>query len=873
MRLRRMKLVNFRGVREREIQLGDGVTIVEGPNETGKSSFQDAMDLLFHRKDNAKAAEVLDAVPHGQDVGPEIEVEIETGPYGLVFRKRFRRRPETVLKITRPRPEQLVGDQAHERANAILDETLDRNLWERLRVKQDQKLDPAVVGNAPALMTALDELSGEGSQRLVDSGLFSQAEAEYKRYFTLVKGSESGELQAARREAEYTQNGVDAARHELAELDGEIDEHERLQQEVAKLEKQVVEAKTEESKHAKTLQAFESVKQRVDKAQIAHAQAETSETKARNSVEARTALKDRAAEAAKILKGAEEQHGEIAAAFADLKSEYDAAEQSLKDAKKAEEEAKAKLTSARSRVEYLEAKDQKAKLGERIGRIDELQRLIDEADAAVAANPVDEDRIGKVRNADRERREAMAALKAGAPEIAIEALRSIEALVDGETVKFPAGGHRDFQVAEQLRLEVPDVLRLRARPGASLADLQSARDKAEEDAEQLLRECGTDSVEGTERRARDRTRAQDDSKTASTEAKTLLGDEELSDLRAQLAGFVSQMADLSEHIDDPDGLDNASAVEACEQAEAEHKQTADHLEEIQITFNGLSEPYGKEKERVKQALGALEKARDANRNETAALTEAREKAGDESLEDSFADAEKELRNAFNDLQEKQRVLEAYDEESIRTLAQNSQQVAEGLQQKLNDLRQKFAGVRKLVEVGREKGLSEKAQTAQDRANACKDTLARIEARAEGAKRLLDVLTRCRQQAYEKHRTPFRNRVEKLSRLAFGKDVQVELAGDLTITRRTMDGITLDFRQLSGGAQEQLGLASRLASAMLLGDNGGPLLLDDTLGHSDPKRLRGLGAMIGAAAGQAQVVIFTCQPDRFAHVGGAKNVRL
>jgi len=181
-------------------------------------------------------------------------------------------------------------------------------------------------------------------------------------------------------------------------------------------------------------------------------------------------------------------------------------------------------------------------------------------------------------------------------------------------------------------------------------------------------------------------------------------------------------------------------------------------------------------------------------------------------------------------------------------------------------------VRALVEVNREKGLFESAQEAKDRAAASSETLARVEARALGAKRLLEVLLRSRQEAYEKHRAPFRERVEKLSRLAFGKDVQVELAEDLTIARRIMDGVTLEFRQLSGGAQEQLGLACRLATAMLLGDDGGPLLLDDTLGHSDPERLRGLGAMIGAAAGQAQVVIFTCQPDRFAHVGGATTVR-
>lgn len=72
MRLRRMKLVNFRGVQEREIHLGDRVTIVEGPNEAGKSSFQDALDLLFQRKDNASAREVIDAIPQGRDVGPEV---------------------------------------------------------------------------------------------------------------------------------------------------------------------------------------------------------------------------------------------------------------------------------------------------------------------------------------------------------------------------------------------------------------------------------------------------------------------------------------------------------------------------------------------------------------------------------------------------------------------------------------------------------------------------------------------------------------------------------------------------------------------------------------------------------------------------------
>jgi len=62
----------------------------------------------------------------------------------------------------------------------FLDETLDRNLWERLRVKQDEKLNPAAVGNTPALMKTLDELSDEGSQRVTEGGVFPQVEAEYQ---------------------------------------------------------------------------------------------------------------------------------------------------------------------------------------------------------------------------------------------------------------------------------------------------------------------------------------------------------------------------------------------------------------------------------------------------------------------------------------------------------------------------------------------------------------------------------------------------------------------------------------------------------------------------------------------------------------------
>ena len=48
MKLLRVRLRHFRGIDERELVFArEGVTLVTGPNEIGKSSFAEALDLLF----------------------------------------------------------------------------------------------------------------------------------------------------------------------------------------------------------------------------------------------------------------------------------------------------------------------------------------------------------------------------------------------------------------------------------------------------------------------------------------------------------------------------------------------------------------------------------------------------------------------------------------------------------------------------------------------------------------------------------------------------------------------------------------------------------------------------------------------------------
>ena len=139
----------FRGVEAAEIELDPtGVTVITGPNEIGKTSVLDAVTFAFTYPDNSRDRRLLAAKPVHRDEGPFVEVELTTGPYHLVFSKRWLKRPAKSLHVLAPRPENLTGRQAHDRFEAILDETLDRTLLSALHYQQGVTIQQAALGES-----------------------------------------------------------------------------------------------------------------------------------------------------------------------------------------------------------------------------------------------------------------------------------------------------------------------------------------------------------------------------------------------------------------------------------------------------------------------------------------------------------------------------------------------------------------------------------------------------------------------------------------------------------------------------------------------------------------------------------------------------
>ena len=181
MRIHRITLRNYRGTVERTLEFRDGVTVVEGRNEVGKSTLVEALRHLRLHKASTSRKEVRDTQPVGRDVGPEAEVELSTGEYHLTYCKQWLKGKKTELNITAPHPEKLSGDDAHERFLQVVAETTDDGLFEALEVAQGNSLGQANLARLPALRRALD---GAGPSTGEHDALLEAVEKEYLRYFT-----------------------------------------------------------------------------------------------------------------------------------------------------------------------------------------------------------------------------------------------------------------------------------------------------------------------------------------------------------------------------------------------------------------------------------------------------------------------------------------------------------------------------------------------------------------------------------------------------------------------------------------------------------------------------------------------------------------
>lgn len=252
------------------------------------------------------------------------------------------------------------------------------------------------------------------------------------------------------------------------------------------------------------------------------------------------------------------------------------------------------------------------------------------------------------------------------------------------------------------------------------------------------------------------------------------------------------------------------------------------------------------------------------------LRQARESRSDAALDEAVDAARRADEDRTAVLDEHRRDLGDRDVDVLARLAAGAADRVTHVRQEDVRLREQLSHATGAL--GRSGGAAERFRAAEaDHARAARSAEA-VRARAAAAELLHRETHAARREARERHAAPFTRAFDQLASVVFGRGVHFEFSADLAVVRRVAGGEVLETGQLSGGAQEQVALLSRLAVATLVGSGGSvPIIIDDALGNTDPERLKLMNAVLGMLGDDHQVIVLTCDPGRFDRIGGGATL--
>ena len=877
MRLRSVRLKNYRGVDDCTVAFPiQGVTIVEGDNEIGKTCIPEAVNLILGELDSSGKRAVKAVRPVHRDAGPEVEVEVTSGDYQFTYFKRWNRKPETTLEITAPQREQLTGREAHERVEAILNETLDQDLWKALTIEQGSELNLPGFGGS-SLGRALDQAASsesEASDR--DDYLWDRICEERDRYWT-SSGRVAQERKSLSDEVEAAQGTVTDLEGRLSAIEDDAEAIARLADEIERLDKRGDQLIREEEELSVEWATVEKLQTQVERCEVAHQGADVERERAAETFHERQELVDKLEKQRQKLDGLEEEANEIAPAKAAFEKRHEEAGAALSEARKSLHAAEEALRHAEGDRDHRQKLIDRQLLSERLERVLAAQEDLNAAEAALASAQVDGELVDLIDQANTVVVRAEAALSASAASVETSALAPVSVVIDGEEVELRPGTPQRTEVTNRWEMTVPNKVRLQVVAGAGSRNLVDDLEVAQREHDRLCARGGVSSLADARRKAEER---QDAERQRDRALETIKQD--LRDLTPELLaqkvegltrGIASYPADRPQSRPLPDSLEDARRIALKAKSAFEEEQAkVGHYEENEKDAGEARQraqiDAAVSDRQIKEARGELLEAE--NR-----LAEARRERSDDELKDTLAIEQSNADAATTALRNIKAELALQDPDSLEAKLNNAHGAKVRVQNELRKSQDHQLELRGRLKGHGEAGLHGKLNDARSDLEHLLREHEQTEARAEAARLLFETFEKRRKEAHQRYVAPFKERIEKLGRIVFGPTFEVDLDTDLRVARRTLEGITLDVDQLSTGAQEQLGVICRLACAAIVSPNGGgaPVVIDDALGWSDPSRLQTIGAAIAAAGRECQVIILTCTPGRYAHVGNATVVRL
>ncbi|WP_144635488.1 AAA family ATPase [Bordetella genomosp. 13] len=873
MRLDRITLESFRRFRDpvELTDLQDGLNIVAGPNEAGKSTYATAIRAAFLER--YKTSTVTDFAPWGvSGARPGVELAFSHGGHDYVLRKYFLSRARCELAIDGG-AQRLEGEEAENALAALLGfEFPNRGqskpehagvpglLW--IAQGQGQELLEPAAHATTHLREALTQLTGELAAGDGDR-LYERVTAERAELLDARGGKPKGpwrEAEEACAQAELRRAELEQAK---SQLDADVDRLDRLRVEHARAQREApwVDLEARAAQARDRLAAI--ARERDTLAGLRREQDQASGTLA--------LLREQAARDQRDVQALATLDAQVAEARA-------AAAQAAEAAARHEETARtyaAQLEQARAQLAQAQAAAARRDLDEQIAQHERERKRLDDAwaeaervarqgqalQAERVRDEIDATELDKLRKLDQ----ALSTLHAQQQAVATRVRHRLDPGVRIDLGGQPLAGEGEALLTGATELRIPGVGVLGIEPGgkdlpALVAELAACQ--AERAA--CLARLGIPNLEEGEARARRHERSGHDLDALKRELK-IHAPNGREALRASIDEHALRLARLNErratlHValnsaeNGPTSvISEAVAAQAQSQAEAAARQ-ADavlasarsaqeaRLAQARLLQTQLDTLRAEAADPARQAQRDARGARLADAQEAADTLRIRVAQADEALARQQPELlEQDLKRYERSAALEREAQQARHTELLQLQGKLEQAGAQGLGERLAEAR---ADVERLAR--------RRAEFA--RRAAALDLLWRLlgERRAAATQRLLEPLAR-RLGHY-------------LNLLLPGAQLRLDEALLPAGLRRGGEEDTL--AALSFGTREQLGVLARLAYADLLREAGRPtlLILDDALVHADEVRRDLMKRALFDAASRHQILLFTCHPQDWKDMG-------
>ena len=862
----------------------NGLNVVVGPNEMGKSTLLDALRAALFEKYSSKAQPIVALQNDRNQAGPVVELafELDDGVYRVT--KRFVKKP--YARLSCPDGRTLEGDVAENTLRGLLGfdepgktgakaETL--GMWNVLWVQQGQSfgaldLPESARSNLHSALesevgTVLGGRRGRALPQEIEKQLGELVTSNSKprgAYKDLIQNtdalqSELEGLSTRRQELAKTLDDLEEAQETLARLSaGDRDQADQTQlTEARERHGQLAEL---EARVAAAASDLELKKRNLEQAE--KAQTERSDLK-----EAIAAEETAGEQARQRLEGVRQEEK-------DARSQLDMLRAGVREAEAAVTAADEVVSRQRRTLDAVERQARIRELEGRLAKAHAAEKRQREAQQGAAAILVTDEVFKAIRSAAKELETIESRLTAAATRIifdmAPEGVSGIE--IDGQTL---SAEQPSVQAVEPVTITIPDRGRIMIEPAIKDRDkLLGQQRGAKARLKEALQTGGIKIVNDAEDQYSRRQKLLQTAEFARQEAELHApatddhdaGAHALSDYIEGLRIILTrEIADLdAEEL--PGNTEADAALRAALEQSEEERRAVDTARAAlggpEKTLSQLQTELGTDKARYDDGKERLETLRRQ-------LADAEQELSDNQLQARMDATQAELS------EQETNVAELVAQRTDETIPQLEARVArldraiKDRRDKRSDLKEKIAGLRSHVEALEGAGLDEAIQQMEREFAFYEEEHRRSAREVQVLSLLLSTLRAAEQDAKERYLSPVLNRVRPYLQLLFpGAEITIDENLHLVGVVREA-GYQEAFHHLSMGTQEQIAVLIRLAFAEMLVEKGHPatVILDDALVFSDDRRMSRMFDILNMAAENVQVIIFTCREQLFEELGG------